>query len=151
LADETSALRRSRFETLLDAGYGDAVLARPDAGVIVEGALLYFDDARYRLHAWCVMPNHVHVLLTPDPGFALSSILHAWKSFTAKAINRVLRRQGQLWREEYLDRAIRDGDHFERARWYIEENPVKARLCEAPSDWPFSSARRLPARTPHDR
>jgi putative DNA methylase len=141
LANETSALRRGRFESLLDAGHGETILAQPDAGAIVEGALLHFDRARYGLHAWCVMPNHVHVLLTPGPGFALSAIVHAWKSFTAKAINRVLRRQGRLWWEEYFDRAIRDDEHFERARWYIEENPVKAMLCAAPSDWPFSSAR----------
>jgi REP element-mobilizing transposase RayT len=144
MADETSALRRGRFESLLDAGHGEGVLARSEVGAIVEGALLHFDGARYALHAWCVMPNHVHVLFTPASTVALSSIVHSWKSFTAKAINVALGRQGRLWCEEYFDRAIRDGEHFERARSYIEENPVKAGLCTTPADWPSSSARMRP-------
>jgi putative DNA methylase len=144
MADETSTLRRGRFESLLDAGHGEGVLARPEAGAIVEGALLHFDGERYALHAWCIMPNHVHVLFTPAPAVALSAIVHAWKSFTAHAINRALGRTGRLWWEEYFDRAIRDADHFERALSYIEENPVKAGLCARATEWPFSSARTRP-------
>jgi putative DNA methylase len=144
MADETSALRRGRYESLLDAGHGEGVLARPEAGAIVQGALLHFDSKRYCVHAWCVMPNHVHVLFTPEPGISLSSIVHSWKSFTAKAINGALGRSGRIWWEEYFDRAIRDGDHFERARFYIEDNPVQAGLCRLAEDWPFSSAHSLP-------
>lgn len=140
LAARTSALRRQRFEAFLDAGHGESLLESPRIGAIVQNALLHFDGDRYRLHAWCVMPNHVHVLFTPLEGHALSSIVHSWKSYTAKAINVVLGRDGRLWFEEYFDRAIRDEEHFWAARVYIEENPVKAGLCLIPVDWPLSSA-----------
>jgi putative DNA methylase len=109
--------------------------------MIVQAALLKFDGARYCLHAWCVMPNHVHVLATPLGAWSLSSILHSWKSFTAKQINKALSRDGAVWWEEYFDRAIRDDVHFEVAKTYIEENPVKAGLCVTAAEWPFSSAR----------
>ena len=91
------------------------------------------------------MPNHVHALLTPLPGFELSGILHSWKSFTAKAINRLLDRQGAVWQRESFDRYIRDAHHFGVAVDYIEQNPVAAGLCASEDDWPFSSARRREA------
>ena len=145
MADETSALRRERFEALLDAGHGEGLLARPEVGALVERALLHFDTERYVLHAWCVMPNHVHVLATPREGVSLSRLVHGWKSFSAHAINAALGRSGRIWFGEYFDRAIRDGAHFEAVKAYIEDNPVKAALCAAAVDWTFSSASRVGA------
>jgi putative transposase len=134
--------QRRRFETLLDKGLGEALLSRQDVGSIIESSLLHFDGERYHLHAWSVMPNHVHVLATPINDHALSAIVHAWKSFTALRINRLLGRQGALWFPEYFDRKIRNEKHFEAARYYIEQNAVEARLCTTAAGWPFSSARR---------
>ena len=132
--------RRKRIEAALDAGHGGCFLQQPEIGALVENALLHFDGERYRLHAWVVMPNHVHVLVTPLDGNSLSSIVHTWKSFTAKAANRLLGREGTFSFEEYFDRAIRDDRHFTRAVEYIENNPVQAALCAQASDWRFGSA-----------
>ena len=63
------------------------------------------------------------------------------KSFTANEANKVLVRTGDVWQREYHDRFIRDDDHYRNAVVYIENNPVKAKLCRAPEEWPFSSAR----------
>ena len=133
--------RRQRIERYLDSGAGRCWLARPEIAEMVEGALLHFDGQRYRLHAWVVMPNHVHALFTPLPDEALSDILHSWKSFTSNAANRLLGRGGEFWYPDYYDRFIRDEKHFGRAVDYIEMNPVKAGLCKRPEDWPFGSAR----------
>ncbi|MCG3173791.1 MAG: hypothetical protein GMKNLPBB_01993 [Myxococcota bacterium] len=138
--DQRSLARRKRIETALDAGHGACWLRDPEIAQIVESALLHFDGERYRLHAWCVMPNHVHALITPLHGNSLSSIMHSWKSFTAKEANHVLDRQGPFWLEEYHDRAIRNEEHFRRAIEYIEQNPVKAGMCERMEDWRFGSA-----------
>lgn len=99
-----------------------------------------YDGVRYRLHAWSVMPNHVHVLAAPLVPHALSAIIHSWKSFTALQINRALGRQGMLWFPEYFDRRIRDKGRFQRALYYIETNAVSAGLCARAEDWPHSSA-----------
>jgi putative DNA methylase len=133
--------RRKRLEAALDAGHGACFLQQPDIAALVENALLYFDGERYRLHAWIVMPNHVHVLVTPLHSNSLSSLVHTWKSFTAKAANRLLGREGAFWFEEYFDRAIRDDRHFARVVAYIENNPAQAGLCAQAADWPFGSAR----------
>ncbi len=138
--DRGQAELRERIEGYLDAGHGDAVLRQTRVAGIVQSALLHFDGIRYRLHAWVIMPNHVHVLITPFPRYGLTSTVHAWKSFTAKAVNRLLGRQGRFWQPDYFDRYIRDDYHFGAAVEYIEENPVAAGLCASRDEWVFSSA-----------
>jgi REP element-mobilizing transposase RayT len=114
----------------------------------VEQALLRFDGQRYHLHAWVVMPNHVHVLLTPLEGWTLSSVMHSWKSFTSKLANQVLGRRGKFWQEDYFDRYTRDSHHFQHQIEYIDSNPVKAGLCERTEQWRFGSAHLRAGETP---
>jgi len=133
--------RMKRIEEYLDTGAGSAYLRDERIAQIVEQNMLYFDNDRYRIHAWVVMPNHVHVLLTPCGGYSLSSIVHSWKSFTAKAANRILQRTGEFWQPDYFDRYIRDERHFAAAVAYVEGNPTRAGLCKRNDEWSFSSAR----------
>ncbi len=132
---------RRRVEEYLDAGHGDCCLRRPDIASLVENALLHFDGQRYRLLAWCIMPNHVHALIETQEGFALADVVHSWKSFTSHTANTLLQRNGEFWQHEYLDRYVRNAEHYEKVVAYIEENPVKAGLARLKSDWPWSSAR----------
>ena len=131
---------RRRIERYLDQGYGSCALRNPRLAAMVQESLLHYDGKRYRLSAWVVMPNHVHVLLTPDSEWSLSTIMKHLKSFTSHEANRILRQAGQFWMEDYFDRYVRDATHFNSAIAYIENNPVKARLCKKPGDWPFCSA-----------
>ncbi|WP_222435079.1 hypothetical protein, partial [Bacillus pumilus] len=71
---------------------------------------------------------------------AISDIMHSIKSYTAHEANRILGRKGSFWFKEYFDRYIRDGKHYQATVRYIDENPVKARLCQNVEDWEFSSA-----------
>jgi REP element-mobilizing transposase RayT len=131
---------RKRIELFLDQGYGECYLRDSRVAESVQNSFLFFDGKRYRLTAWVVMPNHTHMLLTPCSGHELSDILHSLKSYTANEANKILRRKGQFWQPESFDRWVRDADHFAKVIAYTENNPVKARLCEKPEDWPFSSA-----------
>ena len=107
---------------------------------MVQENLLHFDGVKYKLHAWVVMPNHVHYLATPKAGFELAEIVHSCKSYTAHEANKILERSGRCWFPEPFDRYIRNGEHFVNTIKYIENNPVKAGLCAKPSDWRFSNA-----------
>ena len=127
-------------EKYLDQGYGQCFFRHRDVAEIVRDSLLKFDRERYNLFAWVIMPNHVHTLLRPQPGFSLAQIAHSFNSYTALKANRVLNREGPFWMREPFDRYIRDADHFNRTVRYIENNPVKAGLCVRPEDWEFSSA-----------
>ncbi len=78
--------RRKRIEAWRDAGYGSCVLREPGIAQMVQNTLLFFDGQRYRLLAWVVMPNHVHVLFQPLPGWTVAKIVASWKKFTARKI-----------------------------------------------------------------
>ena len=127
-------------EQYLDSGHGACYLRDPRVASIVENAFLFFDNKRYRLLAWAIMPNHVHVLAEMFPNFDLPAVIHSWKSFTAKEANKVLGRTGEFWQREYFDTYIRNETHLSAAVNYIHDNPVKAGLVSKPEDWLFSSA-----------
>jgi REP element-mobilizing transposase RayT len=127
--------RARRLEEYLDSGSGACWLSNSKIAAVVADALRHFNCSYYWLHAWCVMPNHVHVLLEPLPGHPLSDILHSWKSFSAKEANRILYRSGPFWQREYYDHLIRNSDEFTRAVRYVSENPEKAGLRNWPWVW----------------
>lgn len=134
--DELIRLHRLRDEAidkLLNAGHGECLFNDSSLAEIVAGALTHFDATRYRLEAWCVMPNHVHAVFTPLAGYSLPKVLHSWKSFTAHAINKKLGRSGQLWQSESYDHLIRDHGDLMHHVLYVHENPTKAGL----TDWPW--------------
>jgi REP element-mobilizing transposase RayT len=135
-----NAYFRRSVELYLDNGWGECFLRETAVAEKIEENLLHFDRQKYKLHAWVIMPNHVHLLLSPLPGFALSSITHSIKSFMATAANKILNRTGRFWFPETFDRYIRNYEHFENTFNYIENNPIKAGLCRKPEDWRFSSA-----------
>jgi len=141
LATADEVRRRARLEAYLDAGHGACRLKEPRIARLVQETLLHFDGDRYRLLAWVVMPNHVHVLIGTMDGHPLHAVVQAWKSFTSRHANRILGRAGTFWQPEYFDRFVRNEAHFEAAVRYIHENPVKAHLVGRAEDWQFSSAR----------
>jgi REP element-mobilizing transposase RayT len=134
--DRLHALFSERIERYLDAGHGACWLARPAIAELTAKALQHFESARYHLRAWCVMPNHVHVVVQPSGGHDLSGILHSWKSFTAKEANRLLERTGEFWQKESYDRIVRDADDLENTVRYVRENPLKAGLHNWRWVWP---------------
>ena len=144
-AEARDLARRKQIETWLDAGMGCCALRHASLAAIVETAFLHFDGERYRLLAWCVMPNHVHVLIRPHA--PLAEIVRSWKSYTGRwalAHNAELGLgvPGKtLWMREYWDRFIRDEVHLRAVGAYIHDNPVKAGLCPTAAEWPWSSAR----------
>lgn len=131
-----------RVEAYLDRGVGPRWLADPAIADLVDTALRQFDDDRYRLHAWVVMPNHVHLLLTPMQGFTIGELVASWKKYSARRANERLNRGGPFWQREYFDRYIRSERHYVFAVHYIEHNPVTAGLCAEARDWRWGSAAR---------
>jgi putative transposase len=128
------------LERGIDQGRGNCILSDSRNAEIVRGALQYFDGDRYRLLAWVIMPNHVHTMIEQMEGHSLTGILHSWKSYSAHAINKTRSSNRRVWSPDYFDRYVRNEDHYAHVKYYIEYNPVKARLVETPEDWPYSSA-----------
>jgi S-adenosylmethionine decarboxylase proenzyme len=117
-----------KFDEFLDAGSGECYLKNPEIAGLVEKALKFYDEEKYRLFAWCVMPNHVHVLFQVFPHYSLSEITHSWKSYTAHEANKILSVSGKFWQRESYDRLVRSEHVFYEIVEYILNNPAKANL-----------------------
>jgi len=137
---EDSRERRAKLENYLDRGAGECWLAQPDIARCAEDALRHFDGRRYQLHAWVIMPNHIHILVEIGDT-SLAKLMQSWKQFIARQANKILRREGTFWQREYWDTYMRDTAQTLKAVKYIENNPVKAKLVHATKDWQWSSAR----------
>ena len=133
-------LTKADREQYLDSGYGSCCLKDRRIADKLRETLLKWDGERYQLIAWVIMPNHVHILIRLLGDNLWSEIMHSIKSYTAHQANKILEASGRFWSVESFDRYIRNADHFRNTISYIEENPVKARLCKEPEDWEFSSA-----------
>jgi len=105
---------------------------------MVDRAIRFFDGERYVLHAWTIMPNHVHVAFRTLGAFTLSQVAHTWKSYTALQANKTLGRQGRFWQTESHDSLIHDQHDLDRVIAYIVANPVKAHLI----DWSWTTVLR---------
>jgi len=158
---EDSRERRAQLEEYLDRGVGGCLLRDMRVAKIMENTLLYFHHERYELLAWCVMPNHVHVL-TDVKQTPSGKIVQSWKVHTENELRRMIASERRAlpqraddlsivaprrcsafrlkWQREYWDTFMRDETQEQKAVRYIENNSVKAKLCRAARDWPFSSA-----------
>ncbi len=116
------------------------ILKQSQFSQIVKESLLYQNGKRYSMHAFCIMPNHVHALITPysnknDYKKTLSTITQTWKRHTARQINLLLNRSGSVWSAETYDHLVRSESEFARIVSYILNNPVKANLVNAWEKW----------------
>ena len=134
------------MDRLLDtARSGPIWLRQPEIAQLVIAALHEgeFRFRRYELHAFVIMSNHVHLLVTPQ--VVSTKWLGPLKGSTAYQANLILNRQGPFWQDESYDRLVRDSAEFERIRKYIEQNPVRAGLVAGAEQFPWSSAARTEA------
>jgi putative transposase len=112
----------------LDACHGECILREPAVRRHVTTALEGRDGSAYRLDAFVVMPNHVHVLAGLGVAGSLRREVRSWKQLSARRINTALGRRGTLWQMDCWDRLVRDETEYCRTRRYIERNPIKAGL-----------------------
>ena len=153
---ERAIERRKRLHDWIDAGHGACCLEDAECARVVQDAFLHFNEERYHLYAWVVMPNHFHVLFQPINGWSMAKVVASWKRFDSTEIKKVIRARQEsgdpgsanlrigisepLWPREYWDRYIRNEQHLQSTIEYIQQNPVKAGLCVNIADWRWSSA-----------
>lgn len=133
----------ARLERWLDSGFGECWLRKPEVAAVVEQALKHFAGQRYELGAHVIMPNHVHVLVTPLGDSTLEQIVQSWKSFTAHKINDLLNREGPVWQPEYFDHLVRNEQALQRYTEYIRQNSIVERASRpfAPGLPPYPNGR----------
>jgi putative transposase len=109
----------------------DLHLDESQQGAYLHGEVLLYlseflknkNQELYQLTAFCIMPNHVHLLVKPLK--KLSVLMNNLKGSSSKAINEIMNREGTFWAQTYYDKAIRDQKHFDVVYNYIKNNPSK--------------------------
>ena len=97
----------------------------------------YRDEGHYKLHAYVVMPDHIHLLITPQSITLERAVMLIKGGFAHRLASNLT-----VWQRGFTDRRMRDRDDFLTHRTYIHNNPVRAKLCQVPEDYPYSSAHR---------
>jgi putative transposase len=108
-----------------------------NAELFLETLQHYRNEGAYKLGAFVVMPDHVHLLLTPKAK-TISQVMNLIKG----GLSRRLPSSFPIWQRGFADHLILNADHFESRRLYIHQNPVRAKLATAPELYPYSSAYR---------
>ncbi len=131
----------ARFDQYLDqATNGPHWLRQPDVAAIIKEGFHHRDGVDYDLYAYCIMSNHVHILITiQHEQRPFHRTLKSLKGYSARKVNELLNRTGQpFWQPESYDHVVRDANEFNRIVAYILNNPVKAGLVDAWEEWPHS-------------
>jgi REP element-mobilizing transposase RayT len=110
---------------------------------VVVDSILYHDRNWFDVLAYCIMPNHGHLVLTPYESsdiadYSLTKIMHNIKRNSANHANKILGRTGAFWQHENYDHFARDDKELERIIKYVLYNPVKAGLVKEQADWKWS-------------
>jgi putative transposase len=111
-----------------------------NAEILVQCILGYRDRDDYLLHEFVVMPNHLHLLLTPADDTSLEKAMQLIKGGSSHEIHRQRGHKMQIWQPGFHESTVRDAGDFQARRLYIHNNPVEAHLVLEPADWPYSSA-----------
>lgn len=140
----------AQVDALLDKTiYGPSWLNQPECARLVMDCVRELEPAHYHLYAFCIMPNHVHLLLDqqdiPDPSprrdgkayTALNRAMRLLKSKSGALCNRLLGQHGDFWQHESYDHVVRNEKEFQRILEYIVNNPVHAGLVDDWQNWPY--------------
>jgi putative transposase len=141
---ERVLFKRQRTEEILDAQYGCCALKNPELARAVLDVLEDQHAKKYKLIAWCILPNQLHVLI--EPCFPVGRIIQDWRVLTTRwavqnndALGLGLNGK-RLWLKRCRDRYIPDNKQLAEAIQALQQSPVKAGLCDQPEDWRWSSA-----------
>ena len=143
-----------KFDSLLDGDTAGPLWLR-DARIasLVADSLKFYDGTHYDLIAYCIMPNHIHVICTllpaaisqehlnsdePSAPYILTTIFQSIKKYTARKANAALGRSGNFWQQESYDHTIKTSEELQRMIYYVINNPLKANLCGSWDQWPWT-------------
>ncbi|HEV2615325.1 MAG TPA: transposase [Candidatus Acidoferrales bacterium] len=110
------------------------------AEVVLDCLLRYRDRASYLLHEFVIMPNHVHILLTPGDECTLEKAMQLIKGGSSHDIHLKRERKMHIWQPGFHEWTVRNSEDYESKRSYIWQNPVHRELTDKPEEWIFGSA-----------
>ena len=142
----------------MDSGaHGKTWLRNRKVAGTIKNTFHFYDNVRYDLICYTIMPNHIHLIILPKiesyqyflkkhiskgksekTFYFISKIMQDIKKFTSNKSNKILNRTGKFWQSESYDHAIRNKKELKETVRYILNNPVKAGLCKTSEDWEWN-------------
>ncbi len=110
------------------------------AEILTSTLFHYCDRGAYLLHEFVIMPDHIHLLLTPSLTTSLEKAVQLIKGGSSHQVRKELNQKMEIWQEGFYDWTVRDANDWRTKVEYIQMNPVRAKLVQVPKDWPYSSA-----------
>lgn len=138
--DHTSFGSRTYFITANSWAGRSIFQSERSASLLIETLFGYRAKGKYVLHEFVVMPNHLHLLLTPAPELTLERVMQFVKGGFAHRAGQQLGPSLGIWARGYVDHRIRDLQDYMSHRDYIHQNPVRRGLATVPEEFPYSSA-----------
>jgi len=111
-----------------------------NADILLQTILNHRERKAYLLHEFVIMPDHLHLLITPSATTSLEKTIQLIKGGSSHAIHKLRDSKMEIWQEGFHDWTVRDADDWDSRVEYIRLNPVRAKLVAKPEDWPYSSA-----------
>jgi putative transposase len=111
-----------------------------NAEILIDALFHYRDSKAYALHEFVVMPDHLHLILTPGATTSLEKAIQLIKGGSSHQIRKARSQKMEIWQVGFHDWTIRDANDWQAKAEYIHANPVRAKLVQKPQDWPYSSA-----------
>jgi len=99
----------------------------------------YRDQGKFYVHAFVVMPNHIHLMITVPQGMTLERAMQLIKGGFSFEAGRAFGIRGPIWQKSFVDRRVRDAIEAGRFRNYIHQNPVRGSLVDEVHKFPYSS------------
>ncbi len=110
------------------------------ARLLIDVLYHYRAEGKFLLHAFVVMPNHFHIIITPAPETTLERAMQLIKGNCSVRMRKEFGKEWALWQPGYFDYRVRNEEDFKKRQEYIHQNPVRGHLAEIAEDFPFSSA-----------
>ena len=110
------------------------------ANLLIRTIYEYREQSRFLLHGFVIMPNHIHLVVTPIKPVTLERAVQFIKGGFSFRVKKQLGVAGEIWQTSFYDRRVRDMLEMERFMHYIHDNPVRRGLVSNPVEYPYSSA-----------
>jgi putative transposase len=138
--DRTSFGSQTYFVTAKSWAGRSIFQSERSASLLIETLFHYRAKGKYQLHEFVVMPDHIHLLLTPAPELTLERVMQFVKGGFSYRAGKQLGASLGVWERGYVDHRIRDIRDCESHRDYIHQNPVRKGLVSSTEQFPYSSA-----------
>jgi putative transposase len=138
--DRTAGASNTYFITTSTDGGRALLQSERVANLFLTTLFAYRDDKKFQVHEFVVMPNHIHVLITPGEGITIERAMQFIKGGFSHKVKKELGIASEIWQRGYVDHRVRDASDYAQHKEYIRANPVRAHLANTPEEYRYCSA-----------